>query len=228
MHHPISRIEVLGSERTDPEFLASVFSPCFKATQLDNFRVPQILQDLERLDIFSFCKLSTFQALNATGSTLTFETKERRVKIYSGADIKSSLSWIFNFELSNVFGRAEKLKLESSFGTNFSKPFEILFLKPLKANTGCFDHFKIGYVFQELLFKKRFTEKISTINAGLYSPAQSFWVDCCIKGFSTQDKHQVTPEMRKRALKYFPSISFVHEKTANFCSSILKFRNVLL
>lgn len=226
MHHPISRIEVVGSERTDPDFLASIFSPCFGTTPPSNFRIPQILQDLERLDIFSFCRLSTPQILNATGSTLAFETKERRVRIYSGADIKTSLSWIFNLELSNIFGRAEKLKLESSFGTNFSKPFEILFLKPLKTNTGHFDHFKIGYLFQELLFKQRFTEKISTINVGLFSPTQSLWLDLRIKGFSAQGKHQVTPEMRKRALGQFSSISFIHEKAINFCSSVSKFRSV--
>ena len=136
MHQPISRVEVVGSERTDPEFLASVFSPCFGATQLNNFCIPRVLHDLERLDIFSFCRPSTFQTLNAAKPTLTFEAKERRIKIYSGADIKTALAWIFNLELFNVFGKAERLKLESSFGTNFSKPFEILFLKPLRANTG--------------------------------------------------------------------------------------------
>ena len=225
MQH-ISRIEIVGSERTDPEFLAGVFSPCFSATHSNDFQIPRVLQEIERLDIFSFCKPSPLSALNAMGSTLTLDAKERRIRVYSGADIKNSLSWIFNLELFNIFGRAEKVKLESSVGRDTSKPLEILFLKPLSAGARWFDHIKIGYSFQEMLLKQKFTGKISSINVGLFSPAQSAWLDFRIKGFSAKEQYRVTPETRSAALKYFLSTSLILEKTICFCSSALKFRSV--
>lgn len=216
----------MGSERTDPEFLANIFSPCLGSAQC-NLQIPQVLQNLERLDIFYVCRPLMSQPSSVTGSTLAFETKERKVRIYSGADIKTSLSWIFNLELYNIFCKAEKLKLESSFGRNISKPFEISFIKPLNPNARCFDNFKFGCSFQNMLFKHRFTEKISSIYAGLFSPTQSLWLDFRIKGFSAQESQKVTPEIRKRVLGQFPSISLIHENVFNFYSTVSRLRNVL-
>ena len=82
-----------------------------------------------------------------------------------------------------------------------------------------FDHIKLGYSFQELSLKQRFTEKVSSINLAFFSSTER------LAGFPDQGilrQGTVSSDAgdRSAALEYFLSTSLILEKTISLCSSV--------
>ncbi|KAI9139371.1 surface antigen-domain-containing protein [Paraphysoderma sedebokerense] len=140
----IHRISFLGIERTKQTLLETYIKPALRSATLGDIlsNLQSAIDGLNRLGIFDNVNivLDTIGEKDGNGPVelvdVVVKVKEKGLLLSkmdtSVGDSEGRLS--ASFSVRNVFGAAELLRTNISFGTRTSSAFECSFLKPINAN----------------------------------------------------------------------------------------------
>jgi len=134
----VQQVNIEGYWKTKKDILVPSIKRVLEAT---NFRELMALafeakEDLQNLGVFSEVDLlidtSSGPSAHPNGFDITFQVKEKRFLTSStGTQIGNNEgNMSFGCQLNNVFGRAEQVKADLSFGTRTRTSYQLAFFKP--------------------------------------------------------------------------------------------------
>lgn len=136
----VTDVQFEGVQRTRQDLLESLMKDCFAATSFGELTsaLAAVSQRLERLELFKDTKFVIDAAPPAAGEdavVVRVQGRERRYRIHLGTEIqRSEVGLGAGGTFYNLLGRAERLDLNASVGSQSATPFSLSLVKPLGGN----------------------------------------------------------------------------------------------
>ncbi|XP_077994209.1 sorting and assembly machinery component 50 homolog A-like [Glandiceps talaboti] len=138
----VEHIRIEGLQKTKSDLVAHLVKDVLSATSIEEAikKSNHARNKMEELGIFKrvniFIDTSKGPNANPNGLDVTFDVKESK-RINGGVHTlvgNNEGSLVVGLKLPNVFGRAEKIVSEYSYGTKKSSGFHVSFIKPFKGD----------------------------------------------------------------------------------------------
>lgn len=136
----VTDVQFEGVQRTRQDLLEALMKDCFAATSFGELTaaLAAVSQRLERLELFKDTKFVIDAAPPSAGEdavVVRVQGRERRYRIHLGTEIqRSEVGLGAGGTFYNLFGRAERLDLNASVGSQSATPFSLSLVKPLGGN----------------------------------------------------------------------------------------------
>lgn len=134
----IGLIEIKGLEKTKPDLIQPLISPCLAARTFGDLSqcLHSSMDKMQRLNIFKNLNV-TLDKLDDAEDTVkvTIDAEEKKLRLHVGTEVqKNDVAFSLKGQLFNLFGRAETLDASASIGEHTTAPLQLSFTKPLNGD----------------------------------------------------------------------------------------------